>query len=298
MPGGVDMSGHVPSIAVDGVAFSYLGGVPAIDDVSFSVAPGEFVALLGPNGSGKTTLIKILLRLLEPRHGAVRIDGRDLHKLTSAELYQNIGMVFQNPCDQLFAPTVEEDVAFGPRNLGLDAGEVQARVEESLAAVDASHLQKRPIHHLSFGEQRRVCLAGVLAMKPTVLLMDEPTAGLDPNCERHMIGLLGRLNREQGITIIMATHSVDLLPLLARRALVLHRGRLLANGTLEAVFNDSDLIARAGLRLPLIAQLFHDLRCQDGLAFDQMPMTIGQARSILIERLACDGNHSITKGGS
>ena len=278
------MTGPTPGIDVEGLGFSYPGGAPVLGDVSFSVAPGEFIALMGPNGSGKTTLIKLLLRLLEPRSGVIRLGGRPLQKLSAAELYQNIGMVFQNPSDQLFAPTVEEDVAFGPRNLKLPPADVQARVDEALQAVDADHLRKRPIHHLSFGEQRRVCLAGVLAMRPTVLLMDEPTAGLDPNCERHMVQLLGRLNREQGITIIMATHSMDLLPLLARRAMVLWRGQLLAEGPLERIFGDPELIERAGLRLPLVSQLFRELR-KDGVAFETMPLTIGEAKQMLVERL-------------
>ena len=279
------MNSHAPCLEADGVSYSYQRETPALEDIRFRLDAGDFVALLGPNGSGKTTLIKVLLGLLEPQSGLVRLGGADVRTLRPRELYQQVGMVFQNPCDQLFAPTVEEDVAFGPRNLELPAPDVRQRVEEALRAVDAVHLRNRPIHHLSFGEQKRVCLAGVLAMRPAVLLMDEPTAGLDPNCEGHMVELLGRLNREQGITIVMATHSVDLLPLLARRALVLHRGRLLADGSLEEVFADTERIARAGLRLPLVTQLFHELARRDGWAFDPMPMTIGQARQMLLERL-------------
>ena len=291
------MNGATPGIEVEGLGFSYPGGAPVLGDVNFSVAPGDFVALMCPNGSGKTTLIKLLLRLLEPHAGTICLGGRPLQKLTAAELYQNIGMVFQNPSDQLFAPTVEEDVAFGPRNLKLPAADVQVRVDEALQSVDAEHLRKRPIHHLSFGEQRRVCLAGVLAMRPTVLLMDEPTAGLDPNCEKHMVQLLGRLNREQGITIIMATHSMDLLPLLARRAMVLWRGQLLAQGPLEQIFGDPELIERAGLRLPLVTQLFRELR-EDGVAFETMPLTIGQARQMLAERLIGRAGDVSPKGGN
>jgi cobalt/nickel transport system ATP-binding protein len=277
-----------PCIEVQGVDFAYPGGQKALEGVSFGVGRGEFVALVGPNGSGKTTLIKVLLRLLEPSCGEVRLEGRELGKFKPRELYAKIGMVFQNPCDQLFAPTVEEDVAFGPRNLGLGAAEVGGRVGDALAAVDASHLRERPIHHLSFGEQKRVCLAGVLAMRPTVLLMDEPTAGLDPQCESQMVGLLERLNRKQGITIIMATHSVDLLPLLAGRALVLNRGRLLAQGTLEQIFGDAELMERSGLRLPLVAQLFHELASEGEGAprlFDRLPLTVGQAKRMLMERM-------------
>lgn len=277
-----------PCIEAQGIEFAYQGGQKALGGISFGVARGEFVALVGPNGSGKTTLIKVLLRLLAPSAGVVRLEGRELGGFRPSELYAKIGMVFQNPCDQLFAPTVEEDVAFGPRNLGLGAKEVGERVGEALEMVDASHLRARPIHHLSFGEQKRVCLAGVLAMRPTVLLMDEPTAGLDPHCESHMVQLLERLNRRQGITIIMATHSVDLLPLLAGRALVLNRGRLLADGTLPAIFGDVELIERSGLRLPLVAQLFHELATNEtggSMHFDKLPLTVGQAKQMLLERI-------------
>ena len=194
-------------------------------------------------------------------------------------------MVFQNPCDQLIAPTVEEDIAFGPRNLGLSVEEVRGRVDTALEAVDAAHLRRRPIHHLSFGEQRRACLAGILAMRPSVLILDEPTAGLDPNCEKHMIELLTRLNREQGITIIMATHSVDLLPLMASRLYVLSQGRVFQQGSLQEIFGDEELIARAGLRLPFVSQVFHELKIQDGLVASPLPLTVGQARLKFIEML-------------
>jgi len=279
------MSPRVPGIQAQGISFSYPGKTQALDELDFTAAPGEFIGLLGPNGSGKTTLLKVLLRLLAPQAGSVRLDGRDIRQFGAAELYQQIGMVFQNPNDQLWAPTVEEDVAFGPRNLDLPADEVRTRVEESLAATEASHLARRPIHHLSFGEQKRVCVAGVLAMRPSILLLDEPTAGLDPNCERHMVELLRRLNRQQGITILMATHSVDLLPLLATRLYVLAKGRVLKEGGLPEILGDPELVARAGLRLPLVSQLFHMLETGDGLPVDRLPLTVGEARQQFLEML-------------
>jgi cobalt/nickel transport system ATP-binding protein len=279
------MSPCVPGIQAQGIAFSYPGKTQALDGLDFTAAPGEFIGLVGPNGSGKTTLFKVLLRLLAPQAGSVRLDGRDIRQFGAADLYQQIGMVFQNPNDQLWAPTVEEDVAFGPRNLDLPADEVRTRVEESLAATEASHLARRPIHHLSFGEQKRVCMAGVLAMRPSILLLDEPMAGLDPNCERHMVELLWRLNRQQGITILMATHSVDLLPLLATRLYVLAKGRVLKEGGLPEILGDPELVARAGLRLPLVSQLFHMLKTGDGLPVDRLPLTVGEARQQFLEML-------------
>ena len=168
------------AIQADGVSYAYPDGIEALADLSFHAAPGEFVAVMGANGAGKTTLMKVLMRLLQPQKGEVRLGDRNIAALRPAELYRPVGMVFQNPADQLFAASVEEDVAFGPRNLGLPEAEVAERVDEALAAVDAVALRDRPIHHLSFGEQKRVCLAGVLAMRPAILVLDEPIAGLDP----------------------------------------------------------------------------------------------------------------------
>jgi cobalt/nickel transport system ATP-binding protein len=248
-----------PVLHVENVSFDYPGGIAALADVSLSLAAGEFLAVVGANGSGKTTLMKVLLRLLKPKSGRVLLTGRDIAALPAAELYASVGMVFQNPTDQLFAPTVEQDVAFGPRNLGLPEAQVRQRVAEALAAVDAAALADRPIHRLSFGEQKRVCLAGALAMQPRTLVLDEPTAGLDPAAEAGMIDLLRRLNREQHISMILSTHVVDLLAGLADRVCVLARGHVARIGPTPEVLTDRDGAAQAGLRLPLIAQLFDGL---------------------------------------
>ncbi len=197
------------AVEAAGVSYTYPDGIEALVDISLAAAPGEFVAVMGANGAGKTTLMKILLRLLQPQKGEVRLAGRNIAALRPADLYRQVGMVFQNPADQLFATSVEEDVAFGPRNLGLAEAEVAERVDDALAAVDALSLRGRPIHHLSFGQQRRVCLAGVLAMRPPILVLDEPIAGLDPVSESHMIELLLRLNRREKTTMILSTHSVE-----------------------------------------------------------------------------------------
>ncbi|HSR12593.1 MAG TPA: ABC transporter ATP-binding protein, partial [Thermodesulfobacteriota bacterium] len=162
------------AIEAQNVSFTYEEGTRALHDVDFTAARGEFVAILASNGSGKTTLIKVLVGLLKPQKGLVAVEGRDIAKVSSIELYQRLGMVFQNPDDQLFSATVEEDVAFGLRNLNLPEPEVQRRVGESLESVAAADLRRRAIHHLSFGEKKRVALAGVLAMGPSILILDEP----------------------------------------------------------------------------------------------------------------------------
>jgi cobalt/nickel transport system ATP-binding protein len=276
------------AIEARGVAFTYQEGTRALDDVDFCVHSGEFVAMLASNGSGKTTLIKVLVGLLGPQKGVVRIEDRDIRRMARKELYQRVGLVLQNPADQLFGATVADDVAYGPRNLGLQEGEVQRRVAESLAWVGAADLHDRAIHHLSFGEQKRVCVAGVLAMRPSILILDEPTAGLDPAGESLMMRLLARLNREQGITVVLATHSVDLLPLFADRIYVLKKGKVLQQGPAGEIFCDERMIAEANLRLPYVAALLHKLKEYDGVPINGLPLTIGEARTRLLELIPED----------
>ena len=274
------------AIQAEGVSYTYPDGIEALVELSFHAAPGEFVAVMGANGAGKTTLMKVLMRLLQPQKGEVRLGDRNIAALRPAELYRHVGMVFQNPADQLFATSVEEDVAFGPRNLGLPETEVAERVDQTLAEVDALNLRDRPIHHLSFGEQKRVCLAGVLAMQPAILVLDEPIAGLDPLSESHMVELLLRLNRQQKITMILSTHSVDLLPVLAHRICVLSKGRVQQDGPPHEILSDPAAIARCGLRLPLISQLFHELGREEVMAGEPLPLSIDQARGRILGWLA------------
>lgn len=277
------MTGPHDSICAEEISFTYQEGTQALNCVDFRAKPGEFVAMLASNGSGKTTLIRVLMGLLRPQKGRVCLDGRDIRDLSRQEMYQKVGLVFQNPDDQLFAATVGEDVAFGPRNLGLPEPEVQRRVTEALAAVDAEKLSARAVHHLSFGEKKRVCLAGVLAMNPATLILDEPTQGLDPKGEALMLHLLHRLNRERGVTVVLATHSVDMLPLFVDRIVVLNEGRVMREGPAREIFHDHDLIKKAGLRLPYISGLLYELKKYDGVPIDGLPLTIGEARVRLLE---------------
>ncbi|MEN9974384.1 MAG: hypothetical protein RLZZ282_390 [Verrucomicrobiota bacterium] len=265
-----------------GVSFGYPDGFVALDDVNFRVRRGEFVAMLASNGSGKTTLIKVLAGLLKPQRGETFINGMPIQSYAPASLYQHVGLVFQNPNDQLFCATVNEDVAFGPRNLNLAETDVQMRVTEALQAVGAADLGERAIHHLSYGQQKRVAIAGVLAMKPPILILDEPTAGLDPLGEHQMLVLLGKLNREQGITVVLATHSVDTLPLFADRIYLLNRGRVLKDGAPDEVFRDHGMIERASLRLPYVTRLLHELKRYDGVPIQGLPLTVREAREQLL----------------
>ena len=279
--------GHF-ALEADGISFSYPDGFVALTDVRFHVRCGEFVAMLASNGSGKTTLIKMLAGLLTAQKGTVRINGRAVKDYPQTELYQLVGLVFQNPNDQLFCATVAEDVAFGPRNLGLSESEVRQRVSEALLAVGAEELGERAIHHLSFGQQKRVAIAGVLAMRPPILILDEPTAGLDPAGEHSMLHLLGTLNKKQGITIVLATHSVDTLPLFADRIYLLNQGRVLKEGSSEEVFADHDLIERASLRLPYVTRLLNELKSLDGVPIQGLPLTLREAREQLLSLIPED----------
>lgn len=270
-------------IEVKKASFTYEEGTKALDGVDFHARRGEFIGLLGSNGGGKTTFLKVLVGLLRPQQGEVLIDGEPIGAAKPRELYQKIGLVLQNPNDQLFAPTLIEDVSFGPANLGLSKQEVKNRVTEALMMVDLEDCASKPIHHLSFGQQKRACIAGVLAMRPKILILDEATSGLDHRGEQKIMHLLGRLNKESGMTIIMATHLVDMLPLFIDRLYVLTNGKVTKEGSPLEVFSDSEMMQRANLRLPYIAHLIEELKSKDKVQIDGLPLTVGEARRKLLE---------------
>ena len=266
-----------------GVSFRYPEGSLALDGVDMEVREGSFTALLASNGSGKTTLIKLIAGLLVPASGGITLDGEALSTFSPKKLYGMVGVVFQNPDDQLFAPTAAEDVAFGPRNMGLDEKTVDERMHEALNAVGMLHAADRSVHHLSFGEKKKVALAGVLAMKPRLLLLDEPTASLDPAGEADMMRLIGNLNRLHGVTVVMATHSIDLLPLFADEIYIFKNGRVLQRGSAREILSDHAVMHGAGLRLPYISSLLHEMKTDDGLPINGLPLTIGEARKRFLE---------------
>ena len=265
--------------------FKYPDGTIALSDINLDIARGEFTGILGSNGSGKTTLLKVMDGLIKGYQGEVLLDGDNVLRLHPRDIYRKVGLVFQNPDDQLFANTVFEDTAFGPRNMGCAEPEVRQRVEGALASVDMSEFGGKGIHNLSFGQKKRVCIAGLLAMGHEILLLDEPTAGLDPMGEYRMMELLTRLNREQGVTIVMATHSVDLVPIFLHRLHILSRGLLVRGGTPEQVFTAPDELQQVKLRLPHIAELIYKLKHEEGVPFGRIPLTIGAARREIVEAL-------------
>jgi cobalt/nickel transport system ATP-binding protein len=242
------MSHH--TISVRGLSFAYPDGTRALDGVSFEAGHGEAIAVVGANGAGKSTLLLHLNGLLSPAEGSIDIGGTPVTKGTLHEIRRTVGMVFQDPDDQLFMPTVSEDVGFGPMNLGLPPDDVEARVVEALARVEAVHLRERPPYHLSGGEKRAVAIATVLAMEPNVLVMDEPSSGLDPKARRRVIALLASFAH----TRILATHDLDLAAELCERTIVMSGGRIAADGPTAAIFADDDLLAASGLERPLAMQ--------------------------------------------
>jgi cobalt/nickel transport system ATP-binding protein len=229
------------------LGFRYPDGTPALSEVSFRITHGESVALVGANGAGKSTLLLLLTACLLPTEGRVQVGDWLVTRKTATEVRRAVGMVFQDPDDQLFMPTAFDDVAFGPRNLGLGPAEVEARTLEALRTVGAEHLRERPPYRLSGGEKRAVAIATVLSMSPQILVLDEPSTALDPRARRKLVGLL----RGFAHTRIIATHDLDLVLDVCRRTLVLHDGRLVADGPTETVLRDPRVCELGGLETPL-----------------------------------------------
>lgn len=275
------------SVQID--SFKYPDGFLALSSINFNVKRGEFIGILGSNGSGKTTLLKVMDGLMKDFEGIICLDGVDIRKLTPRDIYRKMGLIFQNPDDQLFGSNVFEDVAFGPINMGFPDDEVEKRVKKALKDVEMDLYEKKPIKCLSFGQKKRVCIAGLLAMGHEILLLDEPTAGLDPMGEYKMMKLLHKLNKENKVTVVMATHNVDLVPLFLDRLYILSMGRIIREGTPEDVFTAPEDMSDVKLRLPQIAELIYKLKHEDKIPFERIPLTIGEARREIIKTLMRNG---------
>jgi cobalt/nickel transport system ATP-binding protein len=238
------------AVEVSSLTYAYPDGQAALRGVSFSLQTGRTVGLIGGNGAGKSTLLLHLNGVLQGSSGEVLVHGLTVNASHLIEVRRQVGMVFQDADDQLFMSTVAEDVAFGPRNMGLSDAEVQHRVTLALATVGASHLASRAPYRLSGGEKRAVAIAGVLAMAPRVVVMDEPSAGLDPAARRRLIQLLKGLEHTQ----LIATHDLDLVQEVCSRVLVMREGLIEADGNPETIFADAELLAHCHLELPLSLQ--------------------------------------------
>lgn len=254
----------------------------ALREINLSIKRGEFVAILGPNGSGKSTLAKHFNALLLPTCGELYVNGLDTKDENNHwQIRQSAGMVFQNPDNQIVATTVEEDVAFGPENLGLPASEIRQRVDEALTIVGMSAYKKHAPHLLSGGQKQRVAIAGVLAMRPQCLILDEPTAMLDPRGRREVLETVTRLNKEEGITVILITHFME-EAVAADRIVILENGSIALIGTPQEIFPRVNELQALGLAAPPIAELVNELRLA-GVDLPPSILTVDE----LVEQLCC-----------
>lgn len=268
-------------INISNVSYTYSDGYSALKNISLSIEKGERVAILGPNGAGKSTLFQLFNGLLQATSGSVTVQGLPVCKEHLLEIRSKIGMVFQDPDDQLFNSTVRQEIAYGLMNMRISGKALEEAIAWALRVVDMQEYSSKSPHNLSGGEKKRVALASVLAMRPEVLVLDEPTAALDPRGVSNLIRLLNSINQEQGITLIFATHDVDIVPLLADKVFLLSKGEIVLGGTTTEVFKHKEIIRKIDLRLPRVAHLA-ELLARDGiLTTENLPLTIGQAKNLL-----------------
>ncbi|MCH5303315.1 MAG: energy-coupling factor transporter ATPase [Ruminococcus sp.] len=272
-------------ISASGVKFSYdEEGQNVLNSVNLKVNKGEFVALLGHNGCGKSTMAKTLNALLIPKEGVVYVDGMDTSdEEVTYEIRRNVGLVLQNPDNQLVASIIEEDVAFGPENLGIEPEEIRRRVDNALKAVDMYEYRTHAPHKLSGGQKQRVAIAGIIAMEPSCIVFDEPTAMLDPNGREEVMRTIKTL-KEKGITVVLITHYMD-EAVLADRVVVMDKGEILTQGTPEEVFSQVHLMKKYSLDVPQATELAYKL-IGVGLRFSKMPLNTDECISLLEEVLS------------
>ncbi len=256
----------------------------AVKNLSLNIERGSFTVILGHNGSGKSTLAKMLNGLNKPTSGDVFADGINTKdEETEIEVKRKVGMVFQNPDNQIIASIVEEDVAFGPENLGIPPKEIEKRVEDALKAVDMWEFRKSTPHHLSGGQKQRIAIAGIIAMQPECLVLDEPTAMLDPKGRAEIISTLHRLNRDKGITVVLITHYMEEAEN-ADRVIVMNDGEIIADDKPKVIFSDVERLKKVGLDVPQTAELLYNLK-KNGFAVDTHALSIKEAAEQIISAL-------------
>ncbi|KAF5431497.1 cobalt/nickel transport system ATP-binding protein [Candidatus Methanophagaceae archaeon] len=253
------------------------------------VYEGERIVIVGPNGAGKTTFMLHLNGTLHGTEGQIEIFGKNMDKMKRAEIVKEVGMVFQDPDDQLFMPTIFDDIAFGPINMGLKEDEVRERVEKAILSLGLSGFEDRAPHHLSFGEKKKASLAAVMAMEPRILVLDEPTANLDPSSRTELIAILNDLNKREGITMVIATHDVNAIPELADRIYALNR-TIIETGTPREIFFNGNLLKQNKLDVPDVFKLFDVMRCF-GFNCDKLPLSLDEAVSGLTKVIETEGGH-------
>lgn len=283
-------------IKVENLCYTYNPGTPfartALEDINLEINDGEFVGIIGETGSGKSTLIQHFNGLLRPTRGRVLVDGVDIWQkdVRLKDIRQKVGLVFQYPEHQLFEETVFADVAFGPRNMGLDEDEIGMRVRRALEMVglDFEAVKARSPFELSGGEMRRVAIAGVLAMEPSVLVLDEPVSGLDPRGRDELLEELTRLHGKFEYTVVLVSHSMEDVARLAKRLVVMHRGRVVADGPVREVFRMTDLLRETGLGVPQVTELMHEL-ARRGKDVKTDVLTVEEAKVELLRLLRSEG---------
>ncbi len=265
------------------LSYSYDGERQALNNVNIQIPKGRTTAVLGGNGAGKSTLFLTLNGILSPDSGEVLFDGEKVKydKKGIIQMRRRVGIVFQDPNDQLFSSSVRKDISFGAMNLGLELQEVKDRVEQAVKQTGIGEYIDNPTHALSFGQKKRVAIAGVLAMRPEVIILDEPTAGLDSKGASEILQLLWDIKESTGVTIIMATHEMDIIPLYCDTAYVLDHGRVVMGGEVKEILARPEQLRSHSLRLPRIAHLMEILNMEDGLAVDKTAATISEARASL-----------------
>jgi len=276
-------------IRASNLTFTYAGAPrSSVEDVSLEVSPGEFVVLTGPSGCGKTTVCRCLNGLIPNFYsgdftGELVVDGMNVKEHTTAELSSHVGLVFQNPENQLFSLSIERDVAFGPENLGLSREETRRRVDWALEVTGITDLKDRPPYELSGGQQQRAAIAAVLAMQPKIIVLDEPTSFLDPKSALEILEVISDLNKKLGITIILVEHRLDLASKHANRVIVMDSGKIVLDGTPKQVYGEQARLI--GIGLPRVITLFNLLQ-KGGLEFSQTPTTVEEAAQELRKMLS------------
>ena len=248
-------------LSTENLSFTYPDGTQALKNINIEIEKGEKVAIIGPNGAGKSTLFSHFNGLTEPTSGCVKIEGKPIsfEKDELLKVRQKVGIVFQDPNDQLFAPTVKEDIAFGPMNLGLSYDEVKKRVEDALKMVGMENYEDKTPHHLSGGQQKRIAIAGIIAMKPELMILDEPTAGLDPDGVEKVLNIMNQLN-EEGMTLIISSHDIDMISKYADKIFILYNGEIIESGNKNKIFSDMELLKKAHLRTPITTEILYNLK--------------------------------------
>ncbi|MBM7557129.1 energy-coupling factor ABC transporter ATP-binding protein [Halanaerobacter jeridensis] len=261
-------------LATKDISFNYPDGTKGLDDLSLTIPQGEKVVILGPNGAGKSTLFLHFNGILEPEQGSVFFEGQRISydKQTLTNLRKKVGLIFQDPDEQLFSASVYQELSFGPLNLGLSKAKVKQRVIEAMKVTGISELEEKPTHLLSYGQKKRVAIAAVLAMKPKVIIFDEPTAWLDPQGAEEIISFLEELTAN-GITIVMATHDVDLAYKWADYVYIMNQGTKIASGIPSDVFQNKSLLEKVSLVQPLVLELYQQLQEQGVVKPNQYPKT-------------------------